>query len=77
MEVERGGHWRFVEHTPGGPQGFEGRYGEVTPRARAQRERLCDTSLPGLLAASHLLRARRVVEDYSPRASIARPGARR
>ena len=35
LEVERGGHWRFVEHTPeGGPQGFEGRFQEVTPPER-------------------------------------------
>jgi uncharacterized protein YndB with AHSA1/START domain len=34
QEVERGGHWRFVEHTPGGPQGFEGRYREVSPPHR-------------------------------------------
>lgn len=34
MDVERGGHWRFVEHTPGGLQGFEGRYREVTPPER-------------------------------------------
>ena len=34
MEVKRGGHWRFVEHTPEGPQGFEGRYREVTPITR-------------------------------------------
>lgn len=34
MEVERGGHWRFVEHTPGGLQGFEGRYREVTAPER-------------------------------------------
>jgi uncharacterized protein YndB with AHSA1/START domain len=34
MEVRRGGHWRFVEHTPQGPQGFEGRYREVTPPER-------------------------------------------
>ncbi len=31
MEVERGGHWRFVEHGPDGVHGFEGRYREVTP----------------------------------------------
>jgi uncharacterized protein YndB with AHSA1/START domain len=30
-ELKRGGHWRFVEHTPQGPQGFEGRFREVTP----------------------------------------------
>ncbi len=34
MEVERGGHWRYVEHGPDGVQGFEGRYREVTPPAR-------------------------------------------
>jgi uncharacterized protein YndB with AHSA1/START domain len=34
MEVERGGHWRFVEHTPDGVEGFEGRYREVTPLER-------------------------------------------
>ena len=34
MEVERGGHWRYVEHAPDGDYGFEGRYREVTPRER-------------------------------------------
>ncbi len=34
MEVERGGHWRFVEHSAGGEHGFEGRYSEVTPQER-------------------------------------------
>lgn len=34
MEVERGGHWRFVEHSPEGVHGFEGRYREVTPPHR-------------------------------------------
>ena len=34
MEVERGGHWRFVEHAPDGVHGFEGRYREVTPQER-------------------------------------------
>jgi uncharacterized protein YndB with AHSA1/START domain len=34
MEVERGGHWRFVEHAPDGVHGFEGRYREVTPPER-------------------------------------------
>jgi uncharacterized protein YndB with AHSA1/START domain len=34
MEVERGGHWRFVEHGPDGVHGFEGRYREVTPQSR-------------------------------------------
>ena len=34
MEVERGGHWRFVEHSHHGVHGFEGRYREVTPPER-------------------------------------------
>jgi uncharacterized protein YndB with AHSA1/START domain len=34
LEVERGGHWRFVEHGPDGDHGFEGRYREVTPQER-------------------------------------------
>jgi uncharacterized protein YndB with AHSA1/START domain len=29
MELKRGGHWRFVEHTAEGAHGFEGRYREV------------------------------------------------
>ena len=28
-ELEKGGHWRFVEHTEHGDFGFEGRYREV------------------------------------------------
>ena len=34
MEVERGGHWRYVEHAPDGVHGLEGRYREVTPQER-------------------------------------------
>ena len=34
MEMERGGHWRFVEHSEQGVDGFEGRYREVTPPER-------------------------------------------
>jgi uncharacterized protein YndB with AHSA1/START domain len=34
FEVERGGHWRFVEHSDEGVHGFEGRYREVTPKER-------------------------------------------
>jgi len=38
MEVQRGGHWRYVEHTPDGQaHGFEGRYREVTPQERIAR----------------------------------------
>ncbi|MEO5815980.1 MAG: SRPBCC domain-containing protein [Gemmatimonadaceae bacterium] len=36
-EVERGGHWRYVEDTPEGRYGFEGRYREVTPQERISR----------------------------------------
>ncbi|HWL40439.1 MAG TPA: SRPBCC family protein [Gemmatimonadaceae bacterium] len=31
FEMERGGHWRFVEHSPEGVHGFEGRFSEVSP----------------------------------------------
>jgi uncharacterized protein YndB with AHSA1/START domain len=34
LEVERGGHWRFVEHSPHGTHGFEGRFAEVSPPER-------------------------------------------
>ena len=34
MELKRGGHWRFVEHSSEGVHGFEGRYREVTPPER-------------------------------------------
>ncbi|HJU89050.1 MAG TPA: SRPBCC family protein [Gemmatimonadaceae bacterium] len=34
LEVERGGHWRFVEHSDEGVHGFEGRYREVTPQSK-------------------------------------------
>lgn len=34
MEVKRGGRWRFVEESPDGVHGFEGRYREVTPFGR-------------------------------------------
>ncbi len=33
-ELERGGHWRFVEHHDGGVDGFEGRFRDVTPLDR-------------------------------------------
>ena len=33
-ELERGGHYRFVEHSDHGTHGFEGRYREVTPKER-------------------------------------------
>ncbi len=31
LELEKGGHWRFVEHHDGGVDGFEGRFRDVTP----------------------------------------------
>jgi uncharacterized protein YndB with AHSA1/START domain len=36
-EVVRGGHWRYVEHSPDGVHGFEGRYREVVPPERVVR----------------------------------------
>ena len=36
-EQYRGGHWRYVEHTAKGAEGFEGRYREVTPKERIVR----------------------------------------
>jgi uncharacterized protein YndB with AHSA1/START domain len=34
MELEPGGHWRFVEHSDHGTHGFEGRYSEIVPPER-------------------------------------------
>ncbi|MCY1083237.1 SRPBCC family protein [Archangium lansingense] len=49
LEVQRGGHWRFVEHSREGIDGFEGRYREVK-----QPERLVHTfewdGMPGYVA---------------------------
>lgn len=36
-EVERGGRWRYEEHSPQGVHGFEGRYREVVPIERMSR----------------------------------------
>ncbi len=33
-EFERGGHWRFVEHSGGETHGFEGRFREISPIER-------------------------------------------
>ena len=33
-EMERGGHWRFVEHTDHGAFGFEGGFREIVPPER-------------------------------------------
>jgi len=48
-EVERGGHWRFVEHGPEGVSGFEGRYREVTPPERIVQTFEWD-GMPGYVA---------------------------
>jgi uncharacterized protein YndB with AHSA1/START domain len=34
FEARPGGHWRFVEHSEGGPQGFEGRFADLQPPER-------------------------------------------
>lgn len=34
LEVRKGGHWRFVEHSKGQAHGFEGRFREVKPPER-------------------------------------------
>jgi uncharacterized protein YndB with AHSA1/START domain len=36
-EIERGGHWRYEEHSADGVHGFEGRYREVVPMERVTR----------------------------------------
>jgi uncharacterized protein YndB with AHSA1/START domain len=33
-DLERGGHWRFVEHSEHGVHGFEGRFREIAPPER-------------------------------------------
>ena len=49
MEVERGGHWRYVEHGPDSVSGFEGRYREVTPPERVVQTFEWD-GMPGYVA---------------------------
>ena len=49
FEVERGGHWRFVEHGPEGVSGFEGRFREVTPQERLVQTFESD-GMPGYVA---------------------------
>lgn len=34
FELERGGHWRFEEHSQGQVHGFEGRFGDIEPQSR-------------------------------------------
>jgi uncharacterized protein YndB with AHSA1/START domain len=49
MEVRRGGHWRFVEHSADGVDGFEGRYREVSPHHRLVQTFEWD-GMPGYVA---------------------------
>jgi len=51
LEVERGGHWRFVEHAPDGVHGFEGRFREVTPPERVVQTFEWD-GMPGHVAVN-------------------------
>jgi len=51
MEVERGGHWRFVEHAADGVHGFEGRIREVTPPSRIVQTFEWD-GMPGYVAVT-------------------------
>lgn len=51
MEVKRGGHWRFVEKTPDGDHGFEGRYREVVPPERVVQTFEWD-GMPGHVAVN-------------------------
>lgn len=37
FQLERGGHWRYVEHGKSGRWGYEGRFREVTPPSRLVR----------------------------------------
>ena len=49
MVVERGGHWRFVEHAPEGVHGFEGRFREVKAPERFAQTFEWD-GMPGYVA---------------------------
>ena len=53
LEVERGGHWRFVEHSAEGVHGFEGRFSEVTPPERVVQTFEWD-GMPGHVALDTL-----------------------
>ena len=48
-ERERGGHWRYVEHSDQGVHGFEGRYREIVPPERSVRTFEWD-GMPGHVA---------------------------
>jgi uncharacterized protein YndB with AHSA1/START domain len=54
MEVEPGGHWRYVEHASDGVHGFEGRYREVSPPDRMVRTFEYD-GMPGYVSVETLV----------------------
>jgi uncharacterized protein YndB with AHSA1/START domain len=54
LEVRKGGHWRFVEHSDEGVHGFEGRYREVTPKDRIVQTFEWD-GMPGHVAIETLV----------------------
>jgi uncharacterized protein YndB with AHSA1/START domain len=53
LELERGGHWRFVEHSKEGVDGFEGRYREVAPPERIVSTFEWD-GMPGHVIVNHV-----------------------
>lgn len=53
FEFERGGHWRFVEHSDHGVHGFEGRYREIAPPERLVYTFEWD-GMPGHVAIEHV-----------------------
>lgn len=53
FELERGGHWRFVEHSASGTHGFEGRFREVKPLERVVQTFEWD-GMPGHVAVETL-----------------------
>jgi uncharacterized protein YndB with AHSA1/START domain len=53
FDLERGGHWRFVEHSDHGVHGFEGRFAEVVPPERVVQTFEWD-GMPGHVALETL-----------------------
>ena len=53
FEPKRGGHWRFVEHSPEGVNGFEGRFREVAPPDRIVQTFEWD-GMPGHVVVEHV-----------------------
>ena len=50
-EFQRGGHWRFVEHSDHGVHGFEGRFREISPIERMSMTFSMD-GMPGHVIAN-------------------------